>query len=94
MHVPINVKSPNNIRKWQMGFNSAFKSLSLQRIKFNRLSLEEAAKRNLSPISWSPSSPKLLRPLKEVHLNDTLPISLKLFFSPSSVPPYILDPVV
>jgi hypothetical protein len=25
MHVPINVKSPNNISKWQMGFNSAFK---------------------------------------------------------------------
>ena len=28
MHVPINVKSPNNISKWQMGFNSAFKGLS------------------------------------------------------------------
>jgi hypothetical protein len=27
MHVPINVKSPNNINKWQMGFNSAFKGL-------------------------------------------------------------------
>jgi hypothetical protein len=27
MHVPMNVKSPNNIRKWQMGFNSAFKWL-------------------------------------------------------------------
>jgi hypothetical protein len=27
MHGPINVKSPNNIRKWQMGFNSAFKGL-------------------------------------------------------------------
>jgi hypothetical protein len=27
MHVPINVKSPNNISKWQMGFNSAFKGL-------------------------------------------------------------------
>jgi hypothetical protein len=23
MHVPINVKSTNNISKWQMGFNSA-----------------------------------------------------------------------
>jgi hypothetical protein len=29
MHVPINVKSPNNIGKWQMGFNSAFKGLML-----------------------------------------------------------------
>jgi hypothetical protein len=27
MEVPINVKSPNNISKWQMGFNSAFKGL-------------------------------------------------------------------
>jgi hypothetical protein len=27
MHVPINVKSHNNISKWQMGFNSAFKGL-------------------------------------------------------------------
>jgi hypothetical protein len=28
MHLPINVKSPNNISKWQIGFNSAFKGLS------------------------------------------------------------------
>jgi hypothetical protein len=27
MHGPKNVKSPNNISKWQMGFNSAFKWL-------------------------------------------------------------------
>jgi hypothetical protein len=27
MHVLINVKFPNNISKWQMGFNSAFKGL-------------------------------------------------------------------
>jgi hypothetical protein len=27
MHGPMNVKSPNNISKWQMGFNSAFKGL-------------------------------------------------------------------
>jgi hypothetical protein len=27
MHVPINVKSPNNPSKWQMEFNSAFKGL-------------------------------------------------------------------
>jgi hypothetical protein len=27
MHVTINVKSPNNTSKWQMGFNSAFKGL-------------------------------------------------------------------
>jgi hypothetical protein len=28
MHLPMNVKSPNNISKWQMEFNSAFKGLS------------------------------------------------------------------
>ena len=28
MHGPINVKSPNNISEWQMGFNSAFKGLN------------------------------------------------------------------
>ena len=27
MHVPINLKSPNNISEWQKGFNSAFKGL-------------------------------------------------------------------
>jgi len=30
MHGPINVKSPNNTSKWQMGFNSAFKGLREQ----------------------------------------------------------------
>jgi hypothetical protein len=29
MHGPINVKSPNNTSKWQMGFNSAFKGLKV-----------------------------------------------------------------
>jgi hypothetical protein len=29
MHLPINVKTPNNISKWQMGFNSSFKWLTL-----------------------------------------------------------------
>jgi hypothetical protein len=38
MHGPINVKSPNNISKWQMGFNSAFKGLrSCGKGKFSRL---------------------------------------------------------
>jgi hypothetical protein len=27
MHGPINIKSPNNTSKWQMGYNSAFKVL-------------------------------------------------------------------
>jgi TnpA family transposase len=33
MHGTINVKSPNNTSKWQMGFNSAFKGL-MQRLIF------------------------------------------------------------
>jgi hypothetical protein len=28
MQVPINVKSPNNISKWQIGFKSMFKGLN------------------------------------------------------------------
>jgi hypothetical protein len=34
MHGPINVKSPNNISKWQMGFNSAFKGLRYTELQF------------------------------------------------------------
>ena len=30
MHGPINIKSPNNTSKWQMGFNSAFKGLKIK----------------------------------------------------------------
>ena len=30
MHGPINVKYPNNISEWQMGFNSAFKGLNVK----------------------------------------------------------------
>jgi hypothetical protein len=35
MHGPINVKSPNNVRKWQMGFNSAFIGLKRVLRKYN-----------------------------------------------------------
>jgi hypothetical protein len=34
MLVHINVKSPNNISKWQMGFNSAFKGLKYSVLVF------------------------------------------------------------
>jgi hypothetical protein len=37
MHGPINVKSPNNTSKWQMGFNSAFKGLITSLRDFMRL---------------------------------------------------------
>jgi hypothetical protein len=35
MHGTINVKSPNNTSKWQMGFNSAFKGLICKVIALN-----------------------------------------------------------
>jgi hypothetical protein len=36
MHGPINVKSPNNTSKWQMGFSSAFKWLKKKlKVKFS-----------------------------------------------------------
>jgi hypothetical protein len=38
MHGPINVKSPKNISKWQMGFNSAFKGLRNVRMRKEVLS--------------------------------------------------------
>ena len=42
MHVPINVKSPNNISEWQMGFNSAFKGLTrgMTVVSFNQFGYE------------------------------------------------------
>jgi hypothetical protein len=41
MHEPINVKSPNNISKWQIGFNSAFKGLNL--VNLQTVTIPEAA---------------------------------------------------
>jgi hypothetical protein len=38
MHGPINVKSPNNTSKWQMGFNSAFKGLIFMPIDQGKMS--------------------------------------------------------
>jgi hypothetical protein len=39
MHVPINVKSPNNISEWQMGFNSVFKGLITSVVHWQKLSV-------------------------------------------------------
>ena len=39
---PINVKSPNNTSKWQMGFNSAFKGLILAQTDVRNAFLKEA----------------------------------------------------
>jgi hypothetical protein len=42
MHGPINVKSPNNTSKWQMGFNSAFKGLNINYIVLMHVHLKIA----------------------------------------------------
>jgi hypothetical protein len=48
MHGPINVKSPNNTSKWQMGFNSAFKGLILSIVFYLPTDTEEFRfKRNI-----------------------------------------------
>jgi hypothetical protein len=52
MHLPINVKFPNNISKWQMGFNSVFKGLIV-------LPLFCAVQEVLVPASYIPL-PKLV----------------------------------
>jgi hypothetical protein len=45
MHGPINVKSPNNTSKWQMGFNSAFKGLIFTALKVKvKVTIEQATK--------------------------------------------------
>jgi hypothetical protein len=46
MHVLINVKSPNNISKWQMGFNSAFKGLIRQ---FNGIFGDKVLRKRVAP---------------------------------------------
>jgi hypothetical protein len=46
MHVPINVKSPNNTSKWQMGFNSAFKGLITRNEEENNRNLFKILFRN------------------------------------------------
>jgi flagellar biosynthesis protein FliQ len=49
MHGPINVKTPNNTSKWQMGFNSAFKGLTN---KLLLLRLQRCAPAQLNDGQW------------------------------------------
>jgi hypothetical protein len=70
MHGPINVKSPYNIRKWQMGFNSAFKGLknasfTISKIKLPLSNQKESYFTNEAKVTsfgmWGyPHSPKLI----------------------------------
>jgi hypothetical protein len=47
MHVLINVKSRNNISKWQMGFNSAFKGLKVFWLSICNIYVLHIKKQNL-----------------------------------------------
>jgi hypothetical protein len=59
MHGPINVKSPNNTSKWQMGFNSAFKGLIKHSSHFSKR-IFRGKKLLLANISLSIKSTALL----------------------------------
>jgi hypothetical protein len=49
MHVPIKVKSSNNISNWQMEFNLAFKGLS--KVQITRITLNFNRERKILPAS-------------------------------------------
>jgi hypothetical protein len=76
MHGSINVKSPNNTSKWQMGLNSAFKGLTSSYILFLVLS---------SLLSTSPSilsiRTQFLRNVWPIHLAFLLLIVRRTFLS-------------
>jgi hypothetical protein len=50
MHGPMNVKSPNNTSKWQMGFNSAFKGSRILKNTHSNIIYRflRSSKRNIS----------------------------------------------
>jgi hypothetical protein len=57
MHGTINVKSPNNISKWQMGFNSAFIGLKVWKMKKfylnKRLKISLKSSFNILKVKWN-----------------------------------------
>jgi len=70
MHVPITVKSPNNISEWPMGFNSAFKGLITILVILDVKGAFEAA--------WWPS---ILMALKDFNCPRNLYYLTKSYFS-------------
>jgi hypothetical protein len=61
MHGAINVKFPNNISKWQVGFNSAFKGLIQQNLPFTKPG--HYGNLNLAEIFYSPEDPTWTFPI-------------------------------
>ena len=52
MHGTINVKSPNNTSKWQMGFNSAFKGLKWRHVSTQGVIIRPIIEPCLRYIKW------------------------------------------
>jgi hypothetical protein len=74
MHLPIKVKSPYNISKWHMEFNSAFKGLILI--------LRDSIKITVGSISWYKDTCKMTRHIKAItpfHLRNFFPKVTKHF---------------
>jgi hypothetical protein len=71
MHVPIKVKSPNNISQWQMGFNSAFKGLTEQPKNYSKV--EKILEEHLRPLP-SPPYPGYVTTLYIIRIFVLVPI--------------------
>jgi hypothetical protein len=79
MHGPMSVKSPNNISKWQMGFNSAFKGFNCQSSKFTfrcHTLGKEAACKEILVSSFFPQG--LKRPWRKAERSPYLPPRLRM----------------
>jgi hypothetical protein len=83
MHLPINVKSPNNISKWQVGFNSAFKGLNF-RLEFLAAMLMKIQ------VSWH-VTPFWCHKITNVQRNSTFRVSNSRIFFVCSKSPKILN---
>jgi hypothetical protein len=88
MHVHINVKSPNNISKWEMGFNSAFKGLIQLVVDDPMESTQEISKQ------WTFIYPCIASISLNYNQQDA-PFSLSIYFYKSlyifqAVPPSII----
>jgi hypothetical protein len=85
MHGPINVKSPNNISKWQMGFNSAFKgltSLMIIRMKVGYISAADTniLNRNVKDRAQNGSNDLSLSPIYVANAEEAITLDLYVKF--------------
>jgi hypothetical protein len=85
MHVPISLKSPNNISEWQMGFNSAFKGLIENKIKYklitNRLMCQKFRPQNLITYQFTKISRGFLRYYMPIQALVQLRKNSSMYFS-------------